>query len=45
MYTQIKLYVCAIKITHIIVCIHSYNNSYNCLFTKYKWLRKTLKLF
>ena len=37
------MYVYTIKITHIIVCIHNYNYSYNCMFTKYKGLRKTLK--
>ena len=27
------MYVCAVKVTHIFVCILSYNHSYNCMFT------------
>ena len=33
MYALIKMYVCAIKVTHIIVCIHNDKYSYKSMFT------------
>ena len=30
------MYVCGIKITRTFVCIHGYNYSYKCMFTKYE---------
>ena len=39
------MYVCAIKVTHIIVCIHNYNYSYNCMFTKIEKTQKNITIF